>query len=93
MELFVIGNGFDIYHGLPTRYTNFIEYMKKYFPQEYQWLYNSIKKYSLDYWDIIGKERDKIVWNDMENVLGSFEPLELLEEQRDWNSPIIQLEN
>lgn len=24
----------------------------------------------------------------MENVLGSFEPLELLEEQRDWNSPI-----
>ena len=85
-ELFIIGNGFDLYHGLATRYTDFIEYMKSHYPEEYGWLYDSIRRYSLDYWDLIGKGRDQIIWSDMENVLGSFEPLELLEEHRDWNT-------
>ena len=31
-ELFIIGNGFDLYHGLATRYTDFIEYMKSHHP-------------------------------------------------------------
>ena len=88
MNLFIIGNGFDLYHSLPTQYKHFVEYMKKNFPQEYGWLYDSIKRYSLEYWDVIGKENDDIIWSDMENVLGSFEALELLEEHRDWNSPI-----
>lgn len=88
MNLFIIGNGFDLYHGLPTEYEHFAEYMKRNFQQEYEWLYDSIKRYSLEYWDVIGKGNDKIVWNDMENVLGSFEALELLEEHREWNSPI-----
>lgn len=38
MNLFIIGNGFDLYHGLPTQYRHFVEYMKKNFPQEYGWL-------------------------------------------------------
>lgn len=87
MNLFIIGNGFDLYHGLPTQYKHFVEYMKKNFPQEYEWLYDSIKRYSLEYWDVIGKGNDEIIWSDMENVLGSFEALELLEEHRDWNLP------
>ena len=28
MNLFIIGNGFDIAHGLKTRYTDFAEYLK-----------------------------------------------------------------
>ncbi len=88
MDLFIIGNGFDLYHDLPTRYEDFAEYMKGSFPQEYGWLYDSIRKYSLDYEAFLGKGADAVVWNDMENVLGSFEPLALIEEHRDWNSPV-----
>lgn len=88
MNLFIIGNGFDLYHDLPTEYEQFVKYMKKNFPQEYEWLYDSIKRYSLKYCGVIGNGNDKIIWSDMENVLGSFDALELLEEHRDWNSPI-----
>lgn len=88
MNLFIIGNGFDLYHDLPTRYEDFAKYMKDSFPQEYGWLYDSIQRYSVDYEAFLGKGDDAVVWNDMENVLGSFEPLALTEEHRDWNSPV-----
>ncbi|MDX7755866.1 AbiH family protein [Aeromonas caviae] len=29
MKLYVIGNGFDVHHGLDTRYTSFGLYLKK----------------------------------------------------------------
>ena len=28
MNIIVIGNGFDLAHGLPTKYTDFLEYVK-----------------------------------------------------------------
>ncbi len=28
MNILVIGNGFDLAHGLPTRYTDFLEFVK-----------------------------------------------------------------
>ena len=30
MNILVLGNGFDLVHGLPTRYTDFLEWIKKY---------------------------------------------------------------
>lgn len=27
-DLFVVGNGFDLYHGLPTRYTDFLSFVR-----------------------------------------------------------------
>lgn len=32
-KLFIIGNGFDISHGLPTRYCDFQTYLKKEYPE------------------------------------------------------------
>lgn len=32
MNILVIGNGFDLAHGLPTRYTDFLEFCKRVFP-------------------------------------------------------------
>lgn len=30
MNVLVIGNGFDLAHGLPTRYMDFLEFIEKY---------------------------------------------------------------
>lgn len=38
MKLYVIGNGFDIHHGLDTRYTSFGLYLKNNFRETYQLL-------------------------------------------------------
>lgn len=32
MNILVIGKGFDLAHGLPTRYTDFLEFCKRVFP-------------------------------------------------------------
>lgn len=87
-KLFIIGNGFDLHHGLPTKYTDFINFVKCEYPQVYKWLYESVRRYSLEYWDIIDKPDSDYIWNDLEALLGSFEPMELLEEHRDWESPV-----
>ncbi len=41
--LYIVGNGFDIEHGLNTSYWNFREYLEKTYPeflQEFEWLYD-----------------------------------------------------
>lgn len=30
MNILVIGNGFDLAHGLPTRYTDFLDFIKSF---------------------------------------------------------------
>ena len=30
MNILILGNGFDLAHGLPTRYTDFLEYCRAY---------------------------------------------------------------
>jgi len=30
MNILIIGNGFDLAHGLPTKYTDFLEYVKEF---------------------------------------------------------------
>lgn len=61
-KLYIIGNGFDLHHGLKTSYTNFRDdYVKKQSPI----LWN-------DLLDIYGDtpQNDNLWWKDFENMLG-----------------------
>ena len=58
-KLYIIGNGFDLYHGLPTSYTDFYEFGKK--------LLDEIEEfYMLDI-------SSAIPWSDFENSLGKYD--------------------
>lgn len=59
MRLYVIGNGFDIRHGLPTRFCCFEAYVKRH----NQMLYESISNF-------VPTEDE---WNDLESALGNFD--------------------
>lgn len=58
-KLYIIGNGFDLYHGLPTAYKCFNCFMLKKHPEEH---------------DLIGKifnpQDPNMLWSDFENMLG-----------------------
>lgn len=41
MNLFIIGNGFDLAHGLATKYNDFKEYLQKTYPQAIADIYSS----------------------------------------------------
>ncbi|MDG3535014.1 AbiH family protein, partial [Klebsiella pneumoniae] len=56
MRLYIIGNGFDIRHGLPTRYKHFKSYVAKNDKE----LYDAIEEYIP-----AGDE-----WNELESALG-----------------------
>ena len=57
--LYIIGNGFDLYHGLPTSYKDFYEFGKD--------LLDEIEEfYKLDI-------SSAIPWSDFENALGEFD--------------------
>lgn len=67
--LYIIGNGFDMWHGLPTSYGNFAKFAQK--------LLSDIENYySLDFNQINP-------WHDFENALGAFEPDFLLSEHNE----------
>ncbi|ALZ80102.1 hypothetical protein G9455_11575 [Aeromonas hydrophila] len=57
--LYVIGNGFDLWHGLPTSYRQFYEFAK-------DTLDELVEHYSFD------PDVD-VPWNDFENALGTFD--------------------
>lgn len=61
--LFVIGNGFDLYHGLPTSYSHFNLYVKEVDPELADTLDN--------YFNL--KCNDKYLWCDFENDLASYD--------------------
>ena len=56
-SLFIIGNGFDIAHGIPTKYSDFREFILKMYPKAEK---NSIKVVSLEY--LNRKHRKKYCW-------------------------------
>lgn len=58
MKLFIIGNGFDLWHGLPTAYEKFYEFAKP--------LFDDIEEYYLS-------GATSAPWNDFENRLGQFD--------------------
>lgn len=89
-KLFVIGNGFDLAHNLPTR-----------FDPDFK---NIAKKYDQDnFWDLY-QSRENDIWSDFENLLGhpdfntieeifnGYEPNYLSERESDRDSIIYQVE-
>lgn len=61
-KLYVIGNGFDLHHGLPTSYNDFHKYVQKNYPE----IENDLEEFfclDLDKNDL---------WSDFENGLGTF---------------------
>ena len=55
MNILVIGNGFDLAHGLPTKYTDFLEFAKRIqvvFNLKGKYKYEKFKKEYLDGWQI-----------------------------------------
>ena len=58
-RLYIIGNGFDIAHGYNTKFKNFLEWMQKYYPNEY-WTFST-------YFD------EYLLWNDFEYSLDTFD--------------------
>lgn len=58
--LYVIGNGFDLWHGLPTSYRDFYDFAKSTLDEiEYYYSFNL---------------QDHDPWHDFENALGEFDP-------------------
>ncbi|MCU7618472.1 bacteriophage abortive infection AbiH family protein [Chryseobacterium sp. PBS4-4] len=60
MKLFVIGNGFDITHGIPCKFSDFYMYLKRF---RYD-----VLDYMEKYYDI---EENSKLWSDFENALES----------------------
>ncbi|SDI14090.1 bacteriophage abortive infection AbiH family protein [Chryseobacterium jejuense] len=62
-KLYIIGNGFDLYHDLPTSYNDFHQFVI----ENHQDLENTFEEYfQLSY-------NDKCLWKDFENDLGTFD--------------------
>lgn len=79
--LIVIGNGFDMAHGIPSSYTNFREWLVK---NGHEYLANSINSYFPDIEDVnyaVGKKQD-IRWGDVEDGMGFYDEKAILEECR-----------
>ena len=87
-RLFIIGNGFDLHHGLATRYLDFISFLNENDRSAYDLLYESISRYSLTHWNVLTDDINDAEWNELEAILGSFEPMELLEETVDRTLPL-----
>lgn len=75
MKLFIIGNGFDRAHGIPTSYYDFRNYLKCVAPQ---FLSSFEDKYYLAY-SPVSRNRN-ILWNDFERNLASISAEVIVEE-------------
>ena len=71
LNILVVGNGFDIAHGLPTRYTDFLEFLKllKYQndKKSQKWLLEKSKfpKELLQFLENAGGTQRKAYWNEL----------------------------
>ena len=66
--LFIIGNGFDISHGIKSRYADFHDY-----------LVDNKKGSLLNFLDNFFNNSGKL-WSDLENTLGEYDPDTILDE-------------
>jgi len=65
-HLFIIGNGFDLWHNLPTNYKDFYQQYREYLDQIEHYFPNGLQEEEL--------------WSDFENVLGKFDESILIDE-------------
>lgn len=73
-KLYIIGNGFDLYHGLPSSYGNFREYLKKHDKE----VFEAIEEY------IFSSDTNPELWKNFEEALGYFNDDELREFARTY---------
>ncbi len=67
MRLFIIGNGFDLAHDLPTKYWNFREYLEENYP-------DFLNAFELHHRIIPGdsiERKQDLLWNDLETNLAN----------------------
>lgn len=69
MRLFVIGNGFDLAHGLPTRYWDFREYLNNNYCD---FLYDFEQHYGV-FPGLNDSEKKNILWNEFETNLATID--------------------
>ena len=60
MNLLVVGNGFDLAHKLPTRYSDFLDFMSLYIDKVYDWRFN---------WQMFDEELHKLEYSALDNIL------------------------
>lgn len=75
MNLFIIGNGFDIAHGLPTRYMDFRDYLEKadwHYLTSLEAPYNCVPQSKQDY-------VEKYLWREFENNLSEINDTEIID--------------
>lgn len=61
MNILILGNGFDLAHGLPTKYADFLEFVKRLkiiFNSKEKYKYKKFKKEYLDDWKIDNKVKE-----------------------------------
>ena len=95
MRLYIIGNGFDLAHGLKTTYFDFAEYLKKESPGFFNYLNNIYNEDELwsNFEEALGKLNIEKV-NYIENIIGIkdfnslFLPKEIKEELCKWLNSI-----
>ncbi len=69
MKLFIIGNGFDIGHGLPTRYWDFRNYLENIYPD---FLLNFESHYYI-YPNMSDNEKSMLLWNELESNIANID--------------------
>ena len=75
MKLFIIGNGFDLGHGLPTHYWDFRTYLEKRYPDflaAFEEHYNVYPNMSDD-------EKADLLWNELESNLANIDEDEIID--------------
>ena len=79
MRLYIIGNGFDLFHRLPTSYEDFRKYLKSNDEKIYDYVmesYNTLAYPSNTNVFIGGLENSDsnlLIWNDFEKALGNLD--------------------
>jgi len=71
-KLYIIGNGFDLHHGLKTRYCDFVSYLKK----KNKELYCHLVHY-------INVESENKLWSDFEDNLAKLDAERILSDYSD----------
>lgn len=69
MKLYIIGNGFDIAHGLPTRYWDFRMYLEH---VDYGFL-QAFEEHYYIYPDMSDDTKKKLLWNELETNLANID--------------------
>lgn len=72
-KLFIIGNGFDIHHGIRSRYTDFAEWLKGVDPG----VFNAVEEFIPTCIDARGNQLN--AWSDLENNLANFDTDQLID--------------